>query len=134
MSWYGKTLQSNVNAAVNYYLKQKFPKYTDLDTGTDYFLKSDVKFPYVRIYLAEGEEVGQTFDNGVNAVKQMYQIDVFTNNSESTCREIADYVAEILSKNMDIVQQPTPLYSDVSVYRYTLRARWTIGANNTVKW
>jgi hypothetical protein len=135
MAWYGRTLKSNIYAFVNKKVLEKFSDtYPSINCGTEYLRKTTPAFPYVRFYKSDDRQMGQTFDGGVSAVDQTYTIDVFSNDHESTCETIAEYIAEILSGNMRIIQNPIPTYSDVSEYRYTLKVAWVIGASNVVTW
>jgi hypothetical protein len=133
--WHGKTLKSNINSAIYYGVVEKLKTtYPTINCGTEYIKDTKPVFPYIRTHKIDGKQVGETFDGGTDIVEQTYQIDVFTNDKESTCEYIAECVADYLSKNMKIVQQPIPMYESTSEYRYVMRVRWVVGASNTIKW
>jgi hypothetical protein len=131
-------IKSNVYTAINTRVLAKFKsKYSNINCGTELKRKTTPKFPYVLIKKLPGTEEGQTLDKkGVNAILTTFQIEVYSNVSESICDEISNYIADIMTGNLkfSVMGEPYPDYESTDEYRYVARYSRLIGASDIIKW
>jgi hypothetical protein len=126
-----------VYTAINTRVLAKFKsKYSNINCGTDLIRKTKPNFPYVLVRKMQGTEEGKTLDSGVNAILTTFQIEVYSNVSESVCEEISNYIADIMTGNMmfEMVGEPFADYENTDEYRYVSRYRRIIGASDIIKW
>lgn len=130
-------IKSNVYTAINTRVLAKFKsKYSNINCGTELKRKTTPKFPYILVRKLQGAEQGETFDGGVNAVTSTFQIEVYSNVSESVCEEISNYIADIMTENLkfSMMGEPFADYESTDEYRYVARYSRLIGASDIIKW
>jgi hypothetical protein len=127
-------IKSKIFTTIKVKCKTKF-SLTDSNFGTNLISKTTPKFPYICIHRLPGSEVGHTLDKtGVNGILTTYQVDVYSNDKESTCDEISGYIADIMVGDFmfKMTMEPYPDYSSTDEYRYVSRYQRVIGASDTL--
>lgn len=116
-------------------IKAKFPehlktKYPDIFFTNSNITESDPKFPAIYFHEMSGVEQGNDIENTtVNAVLASYQVDVFSNISQSDAKEVMYAVCEIMKGlRFSIINMPE--FQNTDVYRSTATFRRMIGAND----
>jgi hypothetical protein len=133
-------IKGNVYTAINERVVPKFKSqkhYEGINCGT--VLKKDTTptFPYVLIKRLQGTEVGQTLEkDGIDAILTTFQIEVFSNYSESVCENISNYIASIMTEKLrfTMVGEPFADYESTDEYRYIARYQRTIGRDDYMTW
>jgi hypothetical protein len=126
-----------VFTAINTRVVAKFKaKYPNINCGTSLKKQTTPKFPYVQISKLQNSENARTFDNGLNAITSGFQIEVYSNSSESICEEISNYIADIMTGNMayTMIGDPYPDYDSTDEYRYIARYQRVIGKDDYMKY
>ena len=111
-------------------LKTKY-KMTDKNFSSVGSSDTPAVFPFVRLQLLPGSEIGEDLDGDkINAEKFSFQIDVTDNQSQYRAKEIMREVKRIM-KTMRFRCSSMPTQDDTKgTYRQTARFNRTIGSND----
>ena len=103
-NWFSK-VQSKVFTQVSYMLKKT---YTKLNCTTSNESETPSKFPTLYLHELAPLEVGQDLTNeSINAIKCTMEIQVWTNTTETDCRNIlTDATLEMKRLNFNITAMP----------------------------
>jgi hypothetical protein len=133
-------IEGNVFTAINARVIPKFQSkkgYESINCGTELKKKTTPNFPYIHIRRLPGAERGQTFEKkGIESIMTTFQIEVYSNAGESVCKEISNYIADIMTENLmfSMVGEPYPDYESTDEYRYVARYQRTISKDDYIKW
>ncbi len=108
--WFSQ-IQSKVFTQVQYMLKKKYPKLICTTTNES---ETPAKFPTLYLHELQPLEVGQDLQNeSVNAIKCTIEIQVWTNTTETDCRNILDSaILEMKRFRFNISAMPIVQMSD----------------------
>lgn len=108
-------------------LKTKYPDitFTTSDKNTN------TKFPTVLFKAVTGNILGTTFENGVEGVQTPFQIDVFSDKSQTDASYVMEVVAEILTDMGFHIVFPS-FNNETTVYRCTMRVTRVYANNDTI--
>ena len=128
-NWYSK-IQSKIFSQVQYMLKKK---YTNLNCTTSNESETPAKFPTLYLHELTPLEVGQDLTNlSVNAIRCTIEIQVWTNTTETDCRNIlSDATSEMKRLNFNISALPIVQTKD-KISWGVIRCTRIIGANDGI--
>lgn len=114
-----KLMKSHTNEKVN------SANYVSTDVST-----SDMTLPTVYFHQTDGQELGKTFDTGINAIRTDMQIDVYTEN-KADCALISRVATAKMSElGFEATQLPI-IDSTPDISHGVARFRIVIGSDNT---
>ena len=126
-------IKSKIITLLDYQLKAKYsttyPNLTVTDRGQN---PNDAIFPCIYVNELTGRELGKTLEIGVDAVQSDYQIEVYSDISQTEADAVAGTVTEIMvGLGYSIIVKPYPMNAN-GVYRIVARYRRTIGSEDNI--
>lgn len=127
---------ADLDSTIFTFLKVKFPtilkaKYPNIKFSNEDILRTEAKFPYVKIKIVSMDERGRDLqNNGINAVNVVLQVDVISNNRQRDANEIIYAILDtVKSMRFNIDSLPTEI-QEGDIYRSTMRASRVLGSGD----
>ena len=119
--WFSQ-IESTIYTVLQYDLVEKdsapFPSLNCTTSSENESLDGVSDFPALYIHMLPPQEVGNTLDNGdITAIRATFELQVFSNKSESECRMIMNAcIMEMKKLRFNISMFPDPQTSNKKYY------------------
>lgn len=133
-NWYTQ-IQSRVFTQIEYMLKKKYPYLFCTTKNENTFSENGTPTDFPTLFMQELTPIerGQDLTNEtVNAVLCTIEIQVWTDTSETECRDIlAEAVSQMKALHFNIIEMPLTKYNDKIAWG-VIRCRRLIGSGDNI--
>lgn len=125
--WFSQ-IESTIYTLLQYDLVERtyapFPELNCTTSSENESLEGISDFPALYVHMLPPQEVGNTLDNGeITAIRATFELQVFSNKSESECRKIMNAcIMEMKKLHFNVSMFPDP---QTSSKKYFAIARFT---------